>query len=40
LIKPFTIDINMSYYQMSNDELMKYSHHWFWVVLLISAIQM
>jgi len=30
----------MSYYQMTNEELMKYPHHWFWVVVLISAVQM
>lgn len=38
LIRPFTIDLNMSYYQVSDEDLWWSDHHRFWVSILISTI--
>lgn len=38
LIRPFTIDLNMSYYQVSDEELKRSDHHRFRVSILISTV--
>ena len=40
LINPFTIDINISYYDVSDEVLLKSDHHRLRLVVLISSIQL
>ena len=40
LVNPFTIDVNMSYYRLEDDEVRKHPHHRFNLTALISTIRL
>ena len=40
LLKPLTIDINMSYYRLKDEDVKKHKHHRFNLTALISSVKL
>ena len=40
LVNPFTVDVNMSYYRLEDDEVIKHPHHRFNLTALISTVRL
>lgn len=40
LVNPFTVDVNMSYYRLEDDEVRKHPHHRFSLTALVSTVRL
>ena len=40
LVNPFTVDVNMSYYRLEDDEVRKHLHHRFSLTALVSTVRL